>query len=98
MTMENRRRLDGTSFETLRTSRRYRMFKLFRSFNRWLLGGSSRPHLQQDRDIYFPLIRSQFFFFTLRTEHGHAVGEFVAFSADVGGDVVLISASAMRNA
>ena len=31
----------------------------------------------------FSLIRSQVFF-TLLPEHGHAVGEFVAFSADVG--------------
>ena len=27
------------------------------------------------------------FFFALHGEHGHAVGEFVAFGADVGGDV-----------
>ena len=31
----------------------------------------------------FSLIRSQFFF-TLLPEHGHALGEFVAFVADVG--------------
>ena len=30
---------------------------------------------------------SWFFFFTLRAEHGHAIGEFVAFGADVRGDV-----------
>ena len=48
---------------------------------------SPRPHLEQRRNIYFFLIQAQFFFFTLRAEHGHAVGEFVAFGADVGGDV-----------
>jgi hypothetical protein len=51
------------------------------------LSYSPRPHLEQRRNIYFSLIQSQFCFFTLRAEHGHAVGEFVAFGADVGGDV-----------
>ena len=52
---------------------------------------SPRPHLQQCQNIYFSLIRPQFFFFTLNAEHGHAVGEFVAFGADVGGDVGEVS-------
>ena len=47
------------------------------------LSYSPRPHLQQRRNIYFFLIRSQFCIFTLRAEHGHAVGEFVA-----GGDLL----------
>jgi hypothetical protein len=51
------------------------------------LSYSPRPQLQQRRNIYCFLIRSQFFFFTLRAEHGHAVGELVPFGADVGGDV-----------
>jgi len=33
------------------------------------------------------MIPLQVSLFTLRAEHGHAVGEFVAFGADVGGDV-----------
>ena len=33
------------------------------------------------------IIRPQFFFFALHGEHGHAVGELVAFDAEVGGDV-----------
>jgi len=32
-----------------------------------------------------PVMRSQFFIFPLRAEHGHGVGEFVAYGADVGG-------------
>ena len=37
------------------------------------------PHLEQRRHIYFPLIRSQFFFFfTLHAEHGYEVGAFGA--------------------
>jgi hypothetical protein len=47
------------------------------------LSYSPRPHLQQRRNIYFFLIPSQCCFFTLRAEHGHAVGEFVPFGADV---------------
>jgi len=41
---------------------------------------SPRPHLQQCQNIYFSLIRPQFFFFTLRAEHGHAVGDCAAGS------------------
>ncbi len=40
--------------------------------------------LEQRRNIYFSLIRSQSFFFTLRGEHGHTVGEFVILGADMG--------------
>jgi len=54
------------------------------TFEATTLSYSPRPHLEQRRNIYFFLIRPQFFFFTLHAEHGHAVGEFVAFGADVG--------------
>ncbi len=43
--------------------------------------------LEQRRNIQGFLIQPQLFFFGLRAEHRHAVGEFVAFGADVGGDV-----------
>jgi len=71
------------------------------TFEATTLSYSPRLHLQQRRNIYFFLIRPQFFFFTLHAEHGYAVGEFVAFGADVHTSTVLpvlISASAMRNA
>ena len=43
--------------------------------------------LEQRRNIYCSPIQPKFFFFAPRAEHGHAIGEFVAFGADVGGDV-----------
>ena len=60
------------------------------------LAYSSGPHLQECLKVHRFLIPSQLFFFTLHGEHGHAVGEFVAFGADVGGDVGELQFFSMR--
>src|SRR5918994_2679931 len=48
---------------------------------------SPRPHLEQSRNIHRFLKQQQCFFFALRREHGHAVGEFVTFGADMPGNM-----------
>src|SRR5688572_4092320 len=48
---------------------------------------SPGPHLEQSRNIHGFPIQPQFFFFALRGKHRHAVGELVAFSADMTGDM-----------
>src|SRR5688572_2960331 len=48
---------------------------------------SPGPHLEQSRNIHRFLIQPQFFFLALRGEHGHAVGEFIAFGAYMPGDM-----------